>query len=110
MDWCNMSQNEVSFRKSIQQREVMESKSSKCGRVRGSFVPVDNRESCSPNMLLFSMSGRHLNDLVKSYFHVFAYRSTYVTSIFLIPTVKQPPLDPYDYVVNPLAVKRPQAG
>ncbi|XP_028110758.1 uncharacterized protein LOC114309248 [Camellia sinensis] len=62
---------------------------------------------CAHAMVAVRKNGHDLNDLVEPYFHVSEYRSTYAASIFPIPTVKQPPFDPYDYLINPSVVKRP---
>ncbi|KAL7248938.1 hypothetical protein ACSBR1_011170 [Camellia fascicularis] len=62
---------------------------------------------CAYAMVAIRKSGRDLNKLVKSYFHVSEYRSTYKPTIYPIPTVEQPPFNPSDYVIKPLAVKRP---
>ncbi|GMP86093.1 hypothetical protein CsSME_00039016 [Camellia sinensis var. sinensis] len=62
---------------------------------------------CAHVKVAVRKSSRDLNALVKSYFHVTAYRSTYASSIFPIPTIEQPPLDPNDYVINLSTVKCP---
>ncbi|KAL7246205.1 hypothetical protein ACSBR2_001354 [Camellia fascicularis] len=62
---------------------------------------------CAHAMVAVRKRSRHLNDLVEPHFYVSAYRSTYTASIFPIPTVEQPPLDPHDYVINPPDMKRP---
>ncbi|GMP86282.1 hypothetical protein CsSME_00039110 [Camellia sinensis var. sinensis] len=66
-----------------------------------------NRFPCAHAMVAVCKSGWDLNTLVELYFHVFEFRATYASSIFLIPTVEQSPFNPNDFVIKPPAVKRP---
>ncbi|KAL7163931.1 hypothetical protein ACSBR2_039943 [Camellia fascicularis] len=66
-----------------------------------------NSFPCAHAMVAVRKSGRDLNDLVKPYFHVSEYRNSYALPIYLIPTVEQPPFNPNEYMINPLAIKRP---
>ncbi|KAL7217622.1 hypothetical protein ACSBR2_010967 [Camellia fascicularis] len=66
-----------------------------------------NSFSCAYAMVTIRKSGRDLNELVESYFHVSEYYSTSKPTIYPIPTVEQPQFNPGDYVIKPPAVKRP---
>ncbi|XP_028062631.1 uncharacterized protein LOC114265963 [Camellia sinensis] len=75
-------------------------------QTRSCFQWQLNGFPCAHAMVAVRKSGRDLNDLV-AYFHVSEYRSTYVVSIFPIPTMEQLPFDLHNYLINPPVVKCP---
>ncbi|KAL7218923.1 hypothetical protein ACSBR2_012066 [Camellia fascicularis] len=62
---------------------------------------------CAHAIVASRRSGRDLCSLIEPYFHVSEYRLSYSPSITPLPTVEQPPFTGHDYIILPLAVKRP---